>query len=170
MKQTVVPAQVTTVEDRIIGNLGMTQVILLSLPVLTTGLVFVAFPPAMHISVYKLVCLTALLIICGGLAVRFKGKLMLYWIIVVLRYNLRPGYYLFNKNSSSQRNLNFDTPGKPLDDTEPVVAKQPQISGLTTAERYQVFEAIDNPANNLSFATNKKGNLYVRITEIKSKG
>ena len=170
MKQTVVPAQVTTVEDRIVGSLGLMQIVLVSIPVLATGLVFVLIPPTMHLSVYKLVGLTLLAILCGGLAIRIKGILVLFWIIIRLRYNVRPRYYVFNKNTTAQREQYGDMKSIELPDEEPIkAALRRQASKLTTAETIQVFDAIDNPAANLTFATNKKGNLYVRITEVKSK-
>ena len=40
MKMTVVPAQVTTVEDRIIGNLGFSQILLLIVPVFAAAGIF----------------------------------------------------------------------------------------------------------------------------------
>mgnify|MGYP001571257725 CR=1 FL=1 len=97
MKQTVVPAQVTTVEDRIVGNLGISQMVLLALPVLTAGIVFTVLPPALHIALYKLLFLVLFAVLCATLAIRVKGKIVLFWIIVRVRYNLRPQYSVFNK-------------------------------------------------------------------------
>lgn len=169
MIQTVVPAQVTTVEDRITGSLGMTQIILLTIPVLATGLSFVLVPPAMHLTPYKLVGLTLLASLCGGLAIRIKGKLVLFWIVMRVRYNVRPRYYVFNKNTTANREQYNAAPVElPADEPEKVKIRR-QASKLTTAETVSVLNAIDNPAANLTFATGKKGNLYVRITEIKSK-
>lgn len=170
MKQTVVPAQVTTVEDRIVGNLGLVQIVLLALPVLGTGLVFTTFPPAMHVSLYKVFGLTLLAALCGVLAIRIKGQLVLFWIIVRVRYNLRPTYYVFNKNTTANRELydKIQTAELPEDEPEKTALHR-QASKLTPAETVRVLEAIDNPAANLTFATNKKGNLYVHITEVNSK-
>lgn len=169
MIQTVVPAQVTNVEDRITGNLGMTQIILLAIPVLVTGLVFVFVPPAMQFTPYKLVGLTVLTSICGGLAIRVKDKLILFWIIMRVRYNVRPRYYIFNKNTTANREQYNTAPVElPADEPEKVKIRR-QASRLTTAETVNVLDAIDNPAANLTFATSKKGNLYVRITEVKPK-
>ena len=167
MKQTVVPAQVTTVEDRIVGNLGLTQIVLLSLPVLAAGVVFAAFPPVMHVSLYKLILLTLFVTLCGGLAIRVKGKIVLLWIIVRLRYNIRPGYYVFNKNTTSNRELYSTTTvvELPEDEHEKVDTRR-QTSKLSVADTVRVLAAMDNPAANITFATNKKGNLYVRITEV----
>ena len=47
MKMTVVPAQVTTVEDRIIGSLGFSQILLLVIPIFVSAGVFALVPPFM---------------------------------------------------------------------------------------------------------------------------
>jgi hypothetical protein len=41
------------------------------------------------------------------LALRIKGKIVLMWLIVLFNYQLRPKYYLFNKNSLYQRDMSF---------------------------------------------------------------
>jgi hypothetical protein len=167
MKQTVVPAQVTTVEDRIVGNLGLSQIVLLSLPVLAAGVVFAAFPPVMHVSLYKLILLTLFALLCGGLAIRIKGKIILLWIIVRLRYNVRPGYYVFNKNTTVNRELYNTATIVELPEDEPEKADiRRRAPELSVADTVRVFAALDNPAANVTFTTNKKGNLYVRITEV----
>jgi hypothetical protein len=171
MKQTVVPAQITTVEDRIVGNLGIGQVVLLALPVLAAGVIFGMLPPIMHLAVYKLLLVILIAALSGALAIRIKGKILLFWVVVRVRYNVRPGFYVFNKNTVANRELYETSTAKVLTDTEPepgLVRRKPSM--LTTAETIRAFEALDNPAANVSFAMNKKGNLYVRITEVKQEG
>ncbi len=171
MKTTAVPAQVTTVEDRIVSNLGVSQVVLLSLPVLMAGVVFAGFPPAMHITVYKLVVLILFTALCGGLAIRIKGKIVLLWLVVLLRYNLRPGYYVYNKNSLANREQYASTKAtEAVEDTPEKITTRRRQSKLTVAETIRVFNAIDNPAANFAFTTGKKGKLYVRITEVNQEG
>lgn len=169
MIHTVVPAQVTTVEDRIVGNLGMTQVILLATPILLAGLVFVFVPPTMQFTTYKVVGLTLLMAVFGTLAIRIKDKLVLFWIVMRVRYNVRPRYYVFNKNSTANREQYRTAPTELLADEPEKVKVRRQASKLTTAETVNVLDTINNPAANLTFATSKKGSLYVRITEVKSK-
>lgn len=171
MKQTVVPAQVTTVEDRIVGNLGISQMVLLSLPVLAAGIVFIALPPALHVALYKLLFLVPFAGLCAALSIRIKGKIVLFWIIVRVRYNLRPQYYVFNKNTTANRQLYdgirvTDMPGEEPKKSRP----SRQRSTLTTAEMIRTFAAMDNPTAKLAFTTDKKGKLHVRITEVKQEG
>jgi hypothetical protein len=168
MKQTVVPAQVTTVEDRIVGNLGISQMVLLSLPVLAAGIVFTILPPALHASLYKLLFLVPFAVLCAALSIRIKGKIILFWIIVRVRYNLRPQYYVFNKNTTANRQLYDDVKVTNLPNDEPEKAKHHrQRTTLTTTEMIRTFAAMDDPAAKLAFTIDKKGKLHVRITEVK---
>jgi hypothetical protein len=168
MRQTTIPAQITTVEDRIVGNLSLTQVMLLAVPMLSTGLVFVALPPTMQLTPSKFFGLVMLAVFCSGLAIRIKGKLLLSWLILRVRYNLRPRHYVFNKNTTTNRNLRILSNELAQLDARPT---RPNVRRralrLTSAEAARTIEAMENPAANLAFTTTKKGNLYVRITEVK---
>jgi hypothetical protein len=168
MKQTVVPAQVTTVEDRIVGNLGISQMVLLSMPVLAAGIVFTVLPPALHVALYKLMFLVPFAALCAALSIRIKGKIVLFWIVVRIRYNLRPQYYVFNKNTTANRQLydgvkTTNLPGEEMEKAKP----HRQRTTLTTAETIRTFAAMNNPAAKLAFTTDKKGKLHVHITEVK---
>jgi hypothetical protein len=167
MKTTVVPAQVTTVEDRIVGSLGLSQILLLAAPVFGGSALYIILPPVMHAAVYKVVLMMAFLLLCGLLSIRIKGKILLFWFIVIVRYNLRPRYYTFNKHSLHGRDqYESDQPVETEHETQEVKEKSRRRLPLSTAEVAQVENLIDNPAANLSFET-RKGYLYVRITEVK---
>lgn len=55
MKTSIVPAQITTVEDKVAGNLSLPQLFLLSAPIFIGSLVYLIFPPFMGAASYKLV-------------------------------------------------------------------------------------------------------------------
>jgi hypothetical protein len=168
MKVTVVPAQITTIEDRIAGNLGLNQLLLLVAPVFIGSALYIVLPPTMHSATYKLVTIAALAFVCGLLAVRIKGKILLLWLIVILKFNLRPRYYMFNKNSSFGREM---PPNISSEESSVGVIDKPtarhRLRSLTTADAARVLALIENPAANLSFENSRKGGLYVRVTEIK---
>jgi hypothetical protein len=158
MKVTVVPAQVTTVEDRIIGSLGLSQILLLSAPIFGGCVLYIVLPPIMHAAVYKVVVMMLFLLTCALLSLRIRGKIMLFWLIAILRYNLR---------SLHARDLNEPEPSMVMENnTEQVKKKSRRKLPLSIAEVAQIERLIDNPAANLSFE-NRKGYLYVRITEVK---
>ncbi len=107
MRSKPIPAQITTVEDKIAGNLNLTQIMLLMVPVFFTTAAYAVFPPRMNLALYKLPLVLVVLIICLTLSLRIKGKVVLNWLVILLTYNLRPAYYLFNKNDTNFRTLDL---------------------------------------------------------------
>lgn len=166
MKVTVVPAQVTTIEDRIMGSLSLSQLMILLLPVFVGAAIFAGFPPAMGSALYKYVLIGILAVICLILSIRIKGKIVALWIVTVLRYNLRPKYYLFNKNVTTLRQDYAEIKAEPEKKSESAKDKKLTIPKLGTLETARVLAAIENPASNLRFETTKKGGLHVRLTEV----
>jgi glucan phosphoethanolaminetransferase (alkaline phosphatase superfamily) len=119
MRTTVIPAQITTVEDKIAGSLNMTQILILMFPVLWTALVYLLFYPAMKLTLYKLPLILLVTLICLILVIRIKDKIVAEWLGVLLKFRLRPKYYLFNKNDLTNRTV--DIPDLPI---ESVTAKK----------------------------------------------
>ena len=168
MKVTVVPAQVTTVEDRIAGRLGLSQIMLLITPIFVGSALYVILPPVMNSSPYKLTIIIALMLACSVLAIRIKGKILLLWLIVILRYRMRPGYYVFNKNSlAGRQQYNNAEATDETDSEEQTVHRRRVIPLITPAELIEVQALMNNPAANIMYATTKKGGLNVLITEVK---
>ena len=169
MRSTVVPAQVTTVEDRIMGSLGFSQLALLVIPIFLAAGVFIVLPPVMHGSLYKYAISGAAALVMGMLAIRIKNKIVLLWLVTILRYNLRPKYYLFNKNTSLYR----DNP-LPRIQVETEATSQPAAQAkvvtlprLALKDSARVLEIIGRQDSNLRFEMTKKGGLRVRFTEVK---
>lgn len=169
MKTTVVPAQVTTVEDRIAGNLGLSQLLLLAIPVFGSSALYIVLPPVMHGAGYKYTVMVLLLALCSLLAIRIKGKLVLFWLAIILRYNLRPRYYIFNKHSLHNREQYDHVVLVDKEDFREVLKVARKPLSLSTAEAIELEHLLEDPAANLSFE-NRKGGLYVRITEVKQQG
>lgn len=166
MKITVVPAQVTTVEDRIMGSLSFSQMILVITPIFLGGALFAFLPPAFGSSPYKYILMGVIALVCIVLAVRIRGRIVALWLATILRYNLRPTYYLFDKNTSSLRK---DYAHIEISEQTTETAKDEQIplrARLSLQETSRALATIDNPASHIRFETTKKGGLYVRLTEI----
>lgn len=168
MKMTVVPAQVTTVEDRIIGNLGFSQILLLVIPIFICAGIFALIPPFMGGAIYKYVIMGVAALIFCILAIRIKGKIVALWLVTLLRYNTRPKYYIFNKNTTSLRE-NYQS-AKESDESEMTAKAKPTkkvtVNQLDIPATARVLATIENPAARVRFETSKKGNLHVRLTEI----
>lgn len=167
MKATVVPAQVTTVEDRIMGNLGFSQLMLLIVPIFIGAGLFAMLPPFMGGSLYKYILIIVVTMFCCIMAIRIKGKIVALWLIVILRYNLRPKFYLFNKNTAAFREQYDSRQDEPEERKAEVRLKRSaSVPRLEFHETAKVLATIDNPASKLRFETTKKGGLHVRLTEI----
>lgn len=171
MKVTVVPAQITTVEDRIAGNLGLNQLVLLCLPIFGGSLFYVVMPPTFHGAIYKYVIIGLIAIVSSSLAIRIRGKIVLLWLIVLARYGLRPRYYLFNKSSLHGREEYLNS--KPVQDEQKTEVVSKPVRGPLTLSVTEALEAqslLNDPAANASFIRDKKGGLYVHITEVQQEG
>lgn len=168
MRSTVVPAQVTTAEDKIAGSLGLSQLLLLTLPVFGGSALFVLLPPFFNYAVYKVVLIVCFASLCGLLAIRIKGQILLFWLIAIIRYNTRARYYVFNKNSAHLRDHMPTLKTKEIAEerhTKKTIAQR--LPQLSTAELVHIEEIIANPQANLHFRTNRKGELSVHITEVR---
>lgn len=170
MRTTVIPAQITTVEDKIAGNLNLTQILILMVPVFWTTIVYTIFMPALKLSWYKLPLVLIVLFLCLILSLRIKGKVVLNWLIVLLRFNIRPKYYVFNKNDQSFRSM--DTPvfeKKPLTlfkKSKAIRTVKLKTPGLGFNELVKLENLIRNPKYTLSFKSGKKGGMHVAFEQI----
>lgn len=107
MRTTIIPAQITTVEDKIAGSLNFAQILLLMVPILWGTAVYALFSPVMKVAPYKLNLFLFITILCLALAFRIKEKIVAQWLGILLRYYLRPKYYLANKNDLTERIVDF---------------------------------------------------------------
>lgn len=105
MKTQVIPAQITTVEDKIVGSLSFTQLLLLMVPVGLAAVIYILLPPMMSIAWYKLVLLISLSLPFVILALRIKGVLVVEWLQLVGSYLTRPKVYVADKNDGLFRTL-----------------------------------------------------------------
>ena len=167
MKTTVVPAQVTTVEDRIMGNLGLSQILLFILPMfIGTGL-YALLPPNMGGSLYKYLIITVISFVSFVLSIRVRGKIVLLWILTIARYNRRSKYYLFNKNTEEYRKDYVANSADP--DTQAEVSVRESVIQMPQLDFHQAAEVlarVDHPGTKLRFETTKNGGMRVRLTEI----
>lgn len=167
MKVTVVPAQVTTVEDRVAGNLSFSQLILLAFPVFGGSLLYAVLPPFMGASLYKIVIVCVVAVLSAALAIRFKGKIVLFWLIVLLHYRLRPRIYVSNRNTATAR---ADYPAVAIAtefSTQTGSEKPHAHKALIESEKVYLMETLNDPMHHLAIELTKKGGFNVRITEAK---
>ena len=166
MKFTVVPAQVTTVEDRIAGNLSVLQMGLLALPVFGGSFLFAVLPPFMGGTWYKYLIVGLLAVVCGLLAIRIRGKILLGWIVVISKFNRRAGMYVYDKRSLYGREVIPVVAVAKEVKAKQAEKRQTKRQSVSAADAARLMKLIGHPAANLRFEVNKKGGLYVRFTQI----
>ncbi len=168
MRSTILPAQITTVEDTIAGGLTLKQFVILLIPLFWGALVFVLFPPSMKVVLYKIPFVVIVLCIALLLSLKIKGKIVASWLAVILAYNLRPGYYVYNKNDGYLR----DIPAPESENKEQKEYVQKPREMMIPAKSFGLKELqelesyIKNPNYTFSLKPNKKGGLYVAIAQI----
>ncbi len=167
MKRSVVPAQITTVEDHIFGGLAPHQLVLMLSPLCFGFLMYAVMPPNFHLTLYKIGIAAALEIVGATLSIRVKDKIVLLWLITVLKYNLRPRYYLYNKNDNFLRAAAVDEPLETEDKEEAPAATTPKMPALALHDTVRLGEIMADPRANLRYITRKDGKLSVVIQEIK---
>lgn len=168
MKITVVPAQVTTVEDRVAGNLSFSQLILFAIPVFGGSLLYAILPPFMEASMYKIIFVATFALVCAILATRIKGKIVLLWLVTLLRYQLRPRRYVFDKNTSTSRE-DYPTVPDVGEQTNPVAKEEKHVAIplLGLREKAYLYDMLNDPVGRLRFDITKKGGINVSIPEAK---
>ena len=166
MKTTVVPAQITTVEDKIAGNFTFIQIMLLIIPLIVGTIIYAITPPSMHLSALKLILVVFQFCLFSSLAIRFKGKILIDWLVIVLRYKMRPRVYIFTKNDLTNRDVPVikaaefknRTVVKTADTNEKVVEKADVDIGNKS-----IF---DDSKVSVSVKLSKKGGLDVSLKKI----
>jgi hypothetical protein len=171
MKNRVIPAQITTVEDKIVGNLNLMQMVILMTPVFFTTLIYAMLPPSMSFVAYKLTLSAICFMICLVLSLRIKGRVVINWLSILLRYNLRAKYYIYDKNEAYLRDLYI-----PTLEIEKAVKKAPVKTKKTTPttpikEHIKNLVALENIVGSqdveFRYRMDRKGGLNVAFEQIK---
>ncbi len=167
MRTTVVPAQITSVEDRIAGNLTFAQVLLLIVPLLLGTAIYVGIAPRSDLTVAKSIFVAIQFLFFGGLAIRFNGKILAQWLVIYFRFFIRPTFYVFTKNDLAARNVILPVAQKE-ELTERTAHKlKPARQSLSFSEQIRMNELLDNPSLTVSFELAKKGGIDVSLVPIK---
>jgi hypothetical protein len=167
MRSRVIPAQITTVEDRIAGNFSLTQVMFLLAPVLLIAFIYTFLPPKMIFVWYKLGITIISTIFFITLAIRVKGRIVASWLVVLVTYNLRPKYYVIDKNDLTHREVIKPEFKKEVQKvTTQAIKKRTTINKLNIQDVLQLNHLLDRINFNLIYRTGKKGGLNVAFEKI----
>lgn len=137
MRTTVIPAQITTVEDKIAGNLNLTQIVLLLLALLSAVFMYAVLPPKATFQVYKIPFIVLSMLTFAILSLRVKNRVIINWIVLLASYYFRPAFYVANKNDLYLRDVILDIP---------VRIKSSKATSLKKAKK-EVEVPMFNPVN-----------------------
>lgn len=166
MRTTVVPAQVTTVEDRIAGNFTLPQIVLLVIPLVIGVGIYAQITPRMHFNVLKLTLIVIQYAVFGALALRINGKIVADWLIIYSRYSTRPRRYIFTKNDLIHREIVTE---KKVINTQKLKTNTSENKNtdkpLTFLEQLNLKKIFDNDDLTISFKPSKKGGMDVLLKQ-----
>ena len=164
MKTTVVPAQITTVEDKVAGNLSFTQIILLILPLITSTAIYVVIPHHDKLNAIKIVLIALQFMVFGGLCLRIKGKVVMDWLLVYLRFAARPRIYIYTKADMIHRDI-VQAPLEEKVSSTPKKekAKEEIPTVLNFSEHLKLSELLANKGLTIGFTQAEKGGINVSI-------
>jgi len=169
MKTVVVPAQITTVEDRIAGSLTFPQIILLVMPLVIGAGIYAVMSPKLHFATIKLAIIIIQYSIFGLLALRFNGKIVADWLIIYLRYAIRPRRYIFTKNDPIHRDIVVEDDKITVTSEEQIAEQDIKVSpALSLPEQIKIDRLFDNAAVSISFKLPKKGGIDVALKQAKN--
>lgn len=161
MRTTVIPAQITTVEDKIAGNLNLTQIVLLLLSLFAATAIYAVLPQKLQFTVYKIPLFIAEFFIFGFLSLRVRGRVVLNWIFVLSGYFFRPRYYIFSKNDPFLRELEFlpkVAKSKALK-AKKAVSKSMKHKSITIDSLNKLEEILNPHRTKISLTFDKKGGM-----------
>lgn len=152
MRTTIIPAQITTVEDTIAGNLNLTQILLLISSLFINTFIYSFLPARLAFTTYKIPFMVLVFASCIVLSLRIKQRIVLNWLVILATYAIRPHLYLFNKNAEFTRQiiLHKEKPQKVRSKViTPVVQTQKRLS-----IPFDYTSLIRNPSLNIRFKRN----------------
>lgn len=162
MKSAVLPAQITTVEDKITANLSLNQVVLLIMPVVLSAVIYFALPPFSRLAIYKAVISGLIIVIFSVLAYRVNNKIILQWLITRACYYRRPRIYVYQKNENPgylQIEADPDLTTKPeqtiINDPLPLTVKSDLLKELCQIHTKDDLRVVFKP--------NRQGGLNVSV-------
>ncbi len=162
MRSRVIPAQITTVEDKIAGNFNFTQILLIMTPVLIAALLYTLIPTQMSFGKGKIIFTVMSAIIFLTLAVRVKNKIIGEWLVVWLRFKLRPEIYVFDKNDNYLRPV-FAKEAVKAEEKIKIVKKVVTKETVSDEDKVRWQNIIEGRNKSLSFEFNQKGGLHVAL-------
>lgn len=157
MRNTVVPAQIMTVEDKIAGSLSLKQVMLLLAPFFISTFIYVILPTQLSFSLYKVSLMILTFVVFLILTPRVKGRIVLDWLVLLLSYFFRPHTYVLDKNCSYLREITMSQKPKTIKTDKTIKESSLEDKpGLNTGRLIDLESLVNSRQKKLVFTFNKK--------------
>lgn len=169
MKTNVIPSQITTIEDRVLGSLTVSQALILGADALVVLILYPVLSLFLASLVYKLLILIPIASMGLSLSVRLRGMLLYSWLLLIAHYGMRPRYYAFQKQASRLENIppqssmsttSMATPDDSTKTTRPTLCMPLGIDELIRLEHY-----LGLAGSREIYKFTKKGRPYVTTSE-----
>ncbi len=167
MKTAIVPAQITTVEDRIAGNFTFSQLAVLTAPIVISASLYIITAPKLQLSVLKFFLMVAAFVVICPLAIRIQGKTLAAWLVTYIRYALRPRIYVHTKVDPIHRSADLGR-SEAATETRTDDEKRPSARiAQPVHEQLRIKELLEDPTMSVSFEFTQKGGIDVSLTPVK---
>lgn len=167
MKTAIVPAQVTTIEDRIAGNFTIAQFLIFMLGLGVATLLYLVMAPKYQFNPSKTVAIVTALVLVLPLAIRVQGKIVADWLIILTRFTSRPHRYIFTKNDPAARSVPVAEPKAKTVSPKIVVTTKTATEKLTVPDEATAAKLLKNPGLAVRFVLAEKGGIDVSLTPVK---
>ncbi len=144
MRSTVIPAQITSVEDKITSFLNLKQIVILVLDLILIIVIFLIIPPLVKFSLLKMILSVTLSLLIVPLIIKYRDVILLDYLVLMLSFKLRPKIYVLRRDSQ--------------DDIEPEANKNQALKALRTK-----FKKSQLIKFGFSYGCSKKGEVYVEF-------
>ncbi len=159
MRVSVIPAQITNVEDKITSSLSITQIIILILALLISFFIYLVIPPFLKFSLLKLIPSIILSGSISVLAIRRRDQnLVLNYLILYLSFLLRPRIYVLTPSSKYNHNPELNI--------TKMSSKKVRSEIIPSSRQTDHLSELVKDSDKYVFKFNKKGKLYVQISNI----
>jgi hypothetical protein len=128
-------------------------------PIFATSVIYILFFPAMKFCTYKTVLILFIFLISVILAIRVKNKIVASWLGILISYQLKPRYYLFNKNDLTNRivDLPIISTKKAKKEIKVINTTRVKTNEISLSELIKMEDLVDSGKVALRYQFDKKG-------------
>jgi hypothetical protein len=100
----------------------------------------------------------------GTLAIRVRGKILIEWLVILLRFRMRPRIYIFTKNDLTHREADII----PVTEEKKAVTKEMEAkkelrNTVSLEDQAMIEKVLFNPSLKFRFGLGKKGGIDVSV-------